>query len=65
MEKLIKGDIALAKKLQGTFRFIDDICVLSDGGKFQKSNKEIYHKELVLKLEHLNLMLHFLILISL
>ena len=25
---------------------------VNDAGKFQNSNKEIYHKELVLKLEH-------------
>ena len=57
----IKEDIALTKKFQGTFRFIDDICALNDGGQFQKSNKEIYPKDQVLKLERLDLMLHFLI----
>ena len=36
----------------GAFRFIDDLCALNDGGEFQKSYKEIYLKELLLKLEH-------------
>ena len=52
MGKLITGDIARAKKFHETFRFIDDLCALNDGRQFQKSYKEIYPKELVLKLEH-------------
>ena len=52
MKKLIKKDIAQAKIFHGAFRFIDDLCVPDDGGEFQKSYKEIYFKEVVLKLEY-------------
>ena len=38
MGKLIKEDIAQAKKFLETVRFIDDLCILNDGG-FQKSYK--------------------------
>ena len=38
MGKLIKEDIAQAKKFLETLRFIDDLCTLNDGG-FQKSYK--------------------------
>ena len=41
MGKLIKEDIAQAKKFHGTFQCIDDLCVLNDGVEFQKSYKEI------------------------
>ena len=51
MKKLIKNNIARAKKFHGTFRFIDDLCALNNGGEFEKSYKEIYPKELDLKLE--------------
>ena len=52
MGKLNKEDIARAKTLHGTFRFTDDLCALNDGGKFQKSYKKVYPKELALKLKH-------------
>ena len=52
MNKLIKEDIARAKKFHGTFRFINDLCALNDGREFQMPYKEIYPKEVVLKLEH-------------
>ena len=51
MDKLIKEDIPRAKMFHGTFRFVDDLCALNDGENFQKSYKEIYLKELVLKFE--------------
>ena len=38
MGKLIKEDIAQAKKFLETVRFIDDLCTLNDRG-FQKSYK--------------------------
>ena len=38
MGKLITEDIAQAKKFLETVRFIDDLCILNDGG-FQKSYK--------------------------
>ena len=34
--KLIKKDIARGKKFHWTFRFINDLCTLNDGGEFQK-----------------------------
>ena len=52
MDNLIKEDIPLAKMFHGTFRFVDDLCALTDGENFQTSYKEIYPKGLVLKLEH-------------
>ena len=52
MSKLIKTDISRAKKFHATFRFIDDLCAVNDGGEFQKSYRDIYPKELELKLEH-------------
>ena len=36
----------------GVMRFIDDLCAINDGGDFAESFKEIYPKELELKIEH-------------
>ena len=47
--KLTKKDFARAKMFHETFRW--NVCTLNDGGKFQKSYKEIYPKKLELKLE--------------
>ena len=33
-------------------RFIDDLCVLIDGGEFGKAFLEIYQTEVELKVEH-------------
>ena len=52
MKKIIKADVARARMFHGTFRFIDDLCAMNDGGEFERSYKEIYPKELELKLEH-------------
>ena len=52
MDNLIKEDIPRAKMFHGTFRFVDNLCALTDGENFQTSYKEIYPKGLVLKLEH-------------
>lgn len=52
MRKLIKKGIAQTKMFHGTLWFIDDLCVPNDGGQSQKSYKEIYSKEVVLKLEY-------------
>ena len=46
MGKLIKEDIARAKKFHEIFGFIDDICALNDGGEFRKLYKEVYPKKL-------------------
>ena len=52
LKGLIRNDITRARKFHGTFRFIDDLCALNDGGEFENSYQEIYPEELVLKLEH-------------
>ena len=41
MGKLIKEDIAKAKKFHGTVRYIDDLCALYDGRELQMSCKGI------------------------
>lgn len=40
MGKLIKEDIAQAKKFHGTIRYIDDLCALYDGRDFKCHTKE-------------------------
>ena len=52
MSKLIHTDIARARKFHGCARFIDDICLLNDGGEFCRSYEQIYPAELTLKCEH-------------
>ena len=47
----MKENIARAKKLYGTFRFISDPWTLTDEGEFQESYREIYPYEVVPKLE--------------
>ena len=49
--RLIKEDIAETRRFHETFWFIDDLCAFNDGREFQMSYKEIYPKELILKLE--------------
>ena len=44
MGKLIKEDIAQAKKFHGTIRYMNDLCALYDGREFQVSYKGIYLK---------------------
>ena len=50
VSKLTKNDFSETKMFHGTFRW--NVCTLNDGGKFQKSYKEIYSKKLELKLKH-------------
>ena len=50
--KLKKQDLNKARKFGSTFRFIDDLCAINDGGLFEKHCKEIYPRELELKKEH-------------
>ena len=52
VQKLIVSDSTTAYKYHGIGRFIDDLCALNDGEDFAKNYKEIYPKELDLKLEH-------------
>ena len=34
------------------WRFIDDLCIVNDGGMFKRMFKDIYPDELELKVEH-------------
>lgn len=49
---LRKKDLPSARKFGNTFRFIDDLCAINDGGLFEKHYKDIYPPELELKKEH-------------
>ena len=48
---LRKKDLQKARKFGHTFRFIDDLLTINDGGIFQDSIKDIYPEELQLNLE--------------
>ena len=50
--KLKKEDLAKARKFGNTFRFIDDLCTLNDGGEFEKHYREIYPEEMQLSKEN-------------
>ena len=52
IKELIKEDRVKAKHFHSTFRFIDDLCSINDGGMFGKVFKDIYPDELELKVEH-------------
>ena len=47
-----KTNNILARKFTNTFRFIDDLNALNDGGEFEKHHQEIYPTELILKKEN-------------
>ena len=49
---LKKKDLHSARKFGNTFRFIDDLCAINDGGLFERYHHEIYPPELELKKEH-------------
>ena len=52
IKKLIKENRVKAKHFHSTFRFIDDLCTMNDGGEFGRVFKDIYPDELDLKVEH-------------
>ena len=52
ISRLIPLDPGKARHFHSTYRFIDDLCALNDGGEFGKVFKDIYPEELELKLEH-------------
>ena len=52
IKKLIKEDRVKAKHFHSTWRFIDDLCIVNDGGMFKRVFKDIYPDELELKVEH-------------
>ena len=54
MKELKKSNLIQARKFSNTFRFIDDLSAMNDGGLFEQNFKEIYPPELELKKEHGN-----------
>jgi len=60
MKTLISSDKVKARRFHATKRFIDDLCAINDGDAFQHSFKDIYPKELELKLEHSGVQASFL-----
>ena len=46
IKELIKTDRVKAKYIHSAFRFIDDLCILNDGGMFDNVFKDIYPDEL-------------------
>ena len=52
MSELIPLDKVKARHFHSTYRFIDDLCTLNDGGEFGRVYKDIYPSELELKVEH-------------
>ena len=51
-KKMRQTNNLLARKFSHTFRFIDDLLAINDGGMFEKYYKDIYPKELELKKEN-------------
>ena len=54
VKKIQKKDIRRARRFAHTFRFIDDLNALNDGGEFERFFKEIYPIELELGRENEN-----------
>lgn len=52
LKKIQKRDIRRARRFANTFRFIDDLSALNDGGEFERCFKEIYPIELELGREN-------------
>ena len=52
LKEIKKSDLHRARQFGNTFRFIDDLNAMNDGGEFERSFKEIYPIELELKKEH-------------
>ena len=52
LQQCKKDNFGLARRFLNTFRFIDDLINLNDGGEFSKVFKEIYPPELVLEREN-------------
>ena len=54
LRQIQKTDIARARRFSNTFRFIDDLSTLNDGGEFSRSYHEIYPPELELGRENVD-----------
>ena len=50
-----KNNYKVARSLNNTFRYIDDISVMNDKGNFIKYKSEIYIKQLELSKENIDL----------
>mgnify|MGYP001792462320 CR=1 FL=1 len=55
IKRMRKTNNLLARRFTHTFRFIDDLLAINDGGMFENYYKEIYPQELELKKENLSL----------
>ena len=51
-KKIIFNGSSKVYKYHGVSRFIDDLCTINDGNEFLTLFKNIYPKELELKIEH-------------
>ena len=60
LKELKKTNLVKARKFSNTFRFIDDLNAMNDGGLFEQNFKDIYPPELELKKEHGNTNASFL-----
>ena len=54
IKRMRKNNNILARKFSHTFRYIDDLLAINDGGMFERFHKDIYPKELELKKENTN-----------
>ena len=54
VKKIQRTDLRRARRFSNTFRFIDDLNAINDGGEFQRSYREIYPPELELGRENAN-----------
>ena len=52
IKKISRTDFVRARRLFNTFRFIDDLNALNDGGEFERAAKEIYPPELTVNREN-------------
>ena len=52
LKNVQRSDLRRARKFPNTFRFIDDLVAISDGGEFEKSFHEIYPAEMELGKEN-------------
>jgi len=53
LKELKRVDLGKARKFGNTFRFIDDLAAINDGGVFKSSFRDIYPPELELKQENI------------
>jgi len=54
IKRTLTGDYGRVRRLNYTFRYIDDLIAINDNDEFEKSYKEIYPPALTLKKENIN-----------